>query len=166
MSIPFHRNRVSFRPVSEQDDDFLFYVYATAREDELALTGWDATQKELFLKMQFIAQKQSYGAEYPDAEHNLIVLDTSTPIGRIVLKRSDVEFRLVDITILPEHRNKGIGTGLIREFVDEANVCRVPVRLHVLKHNRAISLYSRLGFKQIEDSGTHYFKERRPSSAP
>ncbi len=160
IKIPVHRSRVGFRAVTKQDDDFLYTLYATTRDDELTQTDWDDSQKEMFLKMQHDAQKQSYSAQYPNVEHKLIVLDATTPVGRIMLNRSDDEFRLVDISIVPEHRSKGIGTALISEFINEADGCGVPVRLHVFKYSRATTLYARLGFTQIEDAVTHHFMER------
>jgi GNAT superfamily N-acetyltransferase len=38
---------------------------------------------------------------------------------------------LVDIALLPEHRNAGIGTRLIRRLMDEAALAGKPVRPHV-----------------------------------
>ena len=41
----------TFRPIAPEDEDFLYRVYASTREDELALLDWDDDQKESFLKM-------------------------------------------------------------------------------------------------------------------
>ncbi len=75
------------RPVTAADEEFLFRVYAGTRQEEVAAWGWDTAQQNAFLRMQFTAQKRSYAASYPDAEHQLI-LESDEPVGRIiVLKR-------------------------------------------------------------------------------
>jgi hypothetical protein len=59
------KDNITFRPITENDMDFLYRVYASTREDELAVTDWDDAQKEEFLKMQFNAQHVYYQEHYP-----------------------------------------------------------------------------------------------------
>lgn len=73
------------------------------------------------------------------------------PIGRMIVAREDQELRLVDIALLAEHRNSGIGTRLIQELIAEAAKVGKPLRLQVLKSNPAARLYSRLGFLRMGD---------------
>ncbi|MBL8252187.1 MAG: GNAT family N-acetyltransferase, partial [Candidatus Competibacter sp.] len=54
------RPSLSLRPIAFEDCDFLFRVYASTRAEELALTGWDETQKQAFLAQQFEAQHHHY----------------------------------------------------------------------------------------------------------
>ncbi len=96
------------RPITPEDEDFLYRVYASTREDELAPLDWDDEQKESFLKMQFAAQHKFYTEQFPRAEFQVILLDQE-PIGRLYLDHRDDEIRLIDIALLPSHRNRGIG---------------------------------------------------------
>jgi ribosomal protein S18 acetylase RimI-like enzyme len=152
---------ITFRPAQPDDEPFLFRVYASTRADEMALSGWDATQQEAFLRLQFTAQKMAYGAQYPDAEHR-IILDDDRLIGRMLIARTENEIRLVDITLLPERRRAGIGTALIRNLQSEAASAGQPIRLRVMKSNRAALLYQRLGFSKSDESSTHFQMEWRP----
>lgn len=149
------------RRVLPDDEAFLYKLFCTTRIEEMAAWGWDAAQQETFLKLQFKAQRQHYEIAYPEAGQSILLLDNQ-PVGRILVFRSEWEFVLVDIALLPEKRGTGIGTGLILELLDEARKAGKPVRLHVEKHNRARRLYERLGFEVIEDTGVHFKMECRP----
>ncbi len=105
---------ISLLAASEQDDAFLFQVYASTRADEMALVNWTAEQKTAFLQMQFNAQRQHYRTYYPAATYQVIARE-DVPIGRLIVNRSPDEILLMDIALLPEQRNAGIGTALIRQ---------------------------------------------------
>ena len=49
--------KVSFRPVADEDDQFLFGVYKSTRLEEMAVVPWNEEQKRAFLLSQFEAQK-------------------------------------------------------------------------------------------------------------
>ncbi|MBC7910544.1 MAG: GNAT family N-acetyltransferase [Pyrinomonadaceae bacterium] len=150
---------VTLRPVEAGDQQFLFEVYAGTRRAELDAWGWDAAQQDAFLKMQFMAQHRAYEAQYPEADHSIILLDDQ-PIGRLFVARSSEWIQLTDIALLPAHRNHGIGAQLIRDLLDEAAKAGLPVRLQVLKNNPAAQLYERLGFRNTGESGMHFEMER------
>ena len=146
---------VTLRPVSEEDDDFLYQVYASTRREEVAAWGWDAVQQEAFLQMQFKAQRFSYEMDFERVRHSIVLLDDK-PVGRLLVNTSDSETRLIDIAILPEVRKTGIGTLLIEELKAQAMSEGKPIVLQVLKDNRgAIRLYERLGFIVTEDGAMY-----------
>ncbi|MFY9607462.1 MAG: GNAT family N-acetyltransferase [Blastocatellia bacterium] len=151
---------VTFRPVGPDDEAFLLEVYAGTRLDELAVTPWDESQREAFLRLQFAAQQQHYQNHFPEADHQLIMVD-ERPVGRIyVAKRSD-EVRILDIALLPEERNRGIGSFLIKEVMAEASKAGKPVRIYVESLNPSLKLFERLGFSGVQDIGTHFLLEWR-----
>lgn len=152
---------VELRPYRDEDEDFLFDLYASTRAKEVDEWGWDERQRVLFLEQQFKAQRQSYKTQYGDADHQ-IILDAGRSIGRMIVSRADDEYRLVDISLLPEHQNGGIGTRLLRRLVDEAFDAGKPVGLSVLKSNAAVVLYERLGFVVTGDDGLYLQMEARP----
>jgi ribosomal protein S18 acetylase RimI-like enzyme len=156
-------NFISLRPVSPDDEPFLLRVYASARADELVATGLDTASLEAFLRMQFTAQKLAYGAQFPNADHRIILRD-ELMIGRMLVDRRDDEIYLVDIIVLAEHRGEGTGTSLIRDLQREATDAGRPVRLRVMKTNRAVSFYERLGFSKIDESSTHFLMEWLPGA--
>jgi len=150
----------SLRPVSLDDQAFLFQVYASTRLEEVALVPWNDEQKQAFLQMQFNAQTQSYQREFPGAEY-LVILHDGVPAGRLTIERSDKAILLIDIALLPAYRNFGIGSGLIQDLKLEAQNTGKPLRLNVENFNPAFRLYERLGFEKIDEAGCYYCMEWR-----
>lgn len=150
---------VTLRSAESSDENFLFELYSGARAEEIAVWGWDSEQSEAFLRIQFRAQ-QAHHSEYANTDHR-IILDGERRIGRMLTSELDHEFRLVDIIILPEYRNAGIGAELIGELQKIAARSGKAVRLHVEKSNRAQRLYKRQGFAIVSDAGSHYLMEWR-----
>jgi ribosomal protein S18 acetylase RimI-like enzyme len=143
---------LSLRPVSPADDAFLFELYASTRWD-IASLGLGDAQRELLLRGQWLAQRHGYLARYPHGEHQLVLLD-GLPSGRLWVAREPGELRLVDISLLPAHRGRGVGTGLLRALQQEATVAGKPLRLSVARDNPAWRLYARLGFKLVAEAET------------
>jgi GNAT superfamily N-acetyltransferase len=154
---------LSLRYVEPGDEQFLFQVYASTRLEELAPLGWSADQQLGFLTQQFNAQHHYYREHYADADFQIILLGDQ-PIGRIYVARWPDEFRLMDIALLPGHRNAGYGTRLIGELLEEAARASKPLRIHVEHFNPALRLYQRLGFVTIAVRGIHLFMERAPEA--
>jgi GNAT superfamily N-acetyltransferase len=152
---------LTLRPIRPEDEGFLSKVYASTRLDELAALGWSEAQREAFLRMQFRAQQQSYLAQFPMADFTLILRD-ECPIGRLYIERRADEMRGIDIALLPEYRQAGIGTAILQGLLAEAARDGKPFRIHVEKLNRAHRLYERLGFTTLDDNGAYRFMEWRP----
>lgn len=147
---------IRLQTAQPEDEDFLAQVYASSREEELAQVAWNDHQKAAFLKSQHEAQHHHYRAYYPNADFDLILLDGER-IGRIYVDRRIEEIRLMDIALLPEFRNRGIGTKLIRDLMDEATRSQKFIGLHVEQFNRAYQLYTRFGFQDVEMRGIYMF---------
>jgi ribosomal protein S18 acetylase RimI-like enzyme len=152
---------VALRPATAGDEPFLLDVYAGTRRAELAHVAWTDDEKAAFVRMQFAAQVQHYREHYTDTSYDVILLD-GQPVGRLYVARWPGEIRIVDIALLSEFCDQGIGTRLLRELQEEARVSGNPLRIHVERFNQALRLYERLGFRQIEDKGVYLFLEWRP----
>ena len=152
---------IRFRPIQEQDLPFLFQLYASTRAEELAVTPWSDEEKHAFLEMQFNAQHQFYQERFAAAQFDLILL-AEQPIGRLYLDRRDDEIRIIDIALMPEQRNRGIGGQLLSDLLNEAAQAELPLRIHVEQNNPALRLYQRLGFQHVEENGVYYLMEARP----
>jgi ribosomal protein S18 acetylase RimI-like enzyme len=148
------------RETVPEDEAFLFQVYLSSRGDDLTEMGWDAERVRNFLETQYAAQQRFLKANYPQGEDRIITLDTQ-PIGRIVVERNDQEIRVVDIALLPQYRNSGIGTYLIRELLTEAARLGKPFRTQVIRSSAALGLFERLGIVKIGETGSHYQMEWR-----
>jgi GNAT superfamily N-acetyltransferase len=150
---------VRLRTATADDRAFLFEVFRTTRDDELALTDWTELEKDAFLDTQFRAQEAHYREAYPDGRF-LVVSHGGEPIGRLSLARLADELRVVDIGLLPAWRGRGIGSALLAGVLAEADAACLAVRLHVEPWSPAKRLYSRLGFRTLELRGIHEFMER------
>ena len=150
---------LTIRPVTAGDDEFLLSVYDSTRAEELAQAQWAEGQREAFLKWQFDLQRGEYEARFPDAEYDVIVID-GKPAGRMWIGRTEEEIRLLDIALLPEFQNRGAGTILIRQLIEEAKTTGKRLRHMVFVLNDdATRFYDRLGFVVIDDLGGYKHME-------
>ena len=149
---------ISARLVQPEDALFLLELYASVRADELALVPWTIEQKQAFLSMQFAAQQDHYQKEYPGASHE-IILSTDRPIGHLYVARLADEIRIIDFTILPDERNAGVGSFLLRRLLQEAASCRKVVRIYVEEFNPSFRLFERMGFASVDKQGIHVLLE-------
>lgn len=147
------------RPICDADLPFLFRLYASTREEELAGVEWPAEQKEAFVRQQFEAQHAWYQENYAGASFDVIEVD-GEPAGRLYVARWENEVRIVDVSLLPEHRGRGLGGALLAELFAEADAAGKPVSVHVERFNPALRLYHRLGFVFREDKGVYLLLER------
>lgn len=152
---------LALRPVNMADESFLYEVYCSTRQDELALVDWSEADKEAFLQMQYQAQRQGYLQQFPTADWQVVLLD-DVPIGRLIVDRRPQEVGLMDIALLPPYRSQGIGTKLIKQVMSEATRRQIPVRLYVSKINeQAFRFYEHLKFTTIGETGLHFWMEWR-----
>ncbi|HYP00246.1 MAG TPA: GNAT family N-acetyltransferase [Pyrinomonadaceae bacterium] len=158
-------SQVALRAVQQADEDFLLQVYAASRADELALVPWDEEQKRAFVRQQFEAQHAQYFERFPDAEYS-IILYKERPVGRFWIGRTPEQIRLLDIAILPEFQNQGVGAALLKTLLAESEAAGKPLRHMVFKMNTAaFRFYERFGFSPIEDVGAYIHMERRPTTS-
>ncbi len=152
---------VTLHLVAADDEAFLYQVYASTREEELAQLRWTEAEKTAFLRMQFTAQHHYYHEHFPGASFQIILLDGHS-IGRLYVSRSANEILVIDIALLPEYRSRGIGGAILREILAEAAQSGKPVHIHVEHFNRALRLYERLGFSKIGGDSVYSLMEWRP----
>lgn len=147
-------NHYSLRPVRKEDDSLIKSIYGHTRTQELSrAVDWSEDQKAAFISHQHAAQSDYYRKVYPDADYSIIMVG-DTPAGRLYVERHVIEhnIRIIDIAILPEYRNLGIGAYFLKQLQDEAKKSNKILSIHVEKFNRALQLYERLGFKVIKET--------------
>lgn len=115
-----------------------------------------AAQAGTLMRMQFLARRQSYGADFPGSLP-AIVLRCEEIVGTLwVAGRAD-EYRVVDIAILNAFRGNGIASALVRALIEEARSGGKVVCSSVAKSN-AVSLrfHERLGFAIRGEDAVYY----------
>jgi ribosomal protein S18 acetylase RimI-like enzyme len=145
----------SLRHATAADLPWLCRLYATTRSEEMAQVPWPDMLKQAFLGEQFALQHRHYVAHYGDSDF-LVLENGSGPVGRYYLQRTAPDYLLVDISVWPQMRNRGLGRALIEASQAEAGAQGRGMHLHVLQHNLAAQrLYARLGFVATDTRGTH-----------
>ncbi len=154
---------ITLRVASDDDAAFLLKVYASTRDDEMSMVPWSDEQKETFLRFQFEGQHNFYHEQFPDASYD-IILEDDEPIGRLYVRREAAEIGIMDITVLPERRNRGMGTSLVRTLLNEGAETNKRVCIWVESYNPSIRLFERLGFSKAQEDGVNWLMERRPEN--
>jgi ribosomal protein S18 acetylase RimI-like enzyme len=156
---------ITVRLEQPQDQAFLYELYASTRQEELEAWGWPLEMRDAFLGLQFKASQAQHQA-FSGAEFHIVMVD-GVNAGRMIIHRTREELHLVDIALLPCHRNAGLGAALMQRVLGEAAGSKKPLRLHVLKGNRAARFYQRLGFAAIGETEMHVQMEwRAPAVEP
>ena len=161
---PHRRAGITFRSITDEDRDFLCALYASTRAEELAPVPWPEEAKRAFLAQQFQLQHTHYRNTYADADFWLILAD-GEPVGRIYVQRTETELRVIEVSLVPAWRGRGLGSSLFAELIDEARRTQREITLHVESFNPARRLYARLGFRFIENRGVYDLMSWSPPAA-
>lgn len=137
--------RCTLRPATDGDRSFFWQVHHTALRAPVEATwGWDDTFQERY-----------FNESFSTSDHSVVIVDGVAAGFICVIPQHDYLY-LAKIALLPDYQGKGLGTELVRTVLDQARRLGLPVRLQVLKANRARALYERLGFTEWGETNTHY----------
>ncbi|RYE81586.1 MAG: GNAT family N-acetyltransferase [Oxalobacteraceae bacterium] len=115
------------------------------------------------------------GITFDEAEHlarvmyrfesSELLLIGNEAVGLLKLVREGQAWELIQVQLVPKLQRLGLGAGLLREVIAEAEVAGATLSLSVLKENPARSLYERLGFVVEGEDSHEYIMSRlaRPS---
>ncbi len=134
----------TLEPLTAADGDFRMEVFrATIKPYLDDLFGWDeATQTAIILD------------QLKGASHSAIVTGGQR-VGIVQVEASEDAISLRQIEILPRFQGRGIGTAMVRSFMDRCGRKGKLLTLHVFKSNTAaLRLYGRLGFR-VSGQGEH-----------
>jgi ribosomal protein S18 acetylase RimI-like enzyme len=144
---------LALRSRAPEDREFLWSLHRETMQDYVGKTwGWDDN-----------LQRERFDEKF-DPELLQIIEYDSQPIGYISARRPGTEIFLATIEIALAFQNRGVGTRLISNLLNEADWLRIPVKLLVLKVNPARRLYERLGFQCTSETSTHFAMKREPRS--
>lgn len=153
--LSFEDMGLMLRPVNAGDEEFVYQVYASTREAEMALVDWPAEQKAAFLRMQVNAQTDHYKNYYSNAQYR-VIQRAGVSLGRLITEQLPDSILVIDIALLPQYRGTGIGTAVMKYVMGEATQIGVPVILRVEYFNPALKLYERLGFVKTGEMWSIY----------
>ena len=145
MAVP----EVSLRPATAADTEF---ACDTTRETmrEYTVATWGEWKED--------DARRRVAEHIAAGETRIIELD-GVPVGIQTVTREPDCIRLLQLFIRPGHQNRGLGSQLIQQLLDQARAEGLPLRLRVLRVNPAFALYQRLGFKVVQEAPERYFME-------
>jgi len=153
---------VQLRPATENDAGFLRRLFFTIRAPEFQLAGLVGPQLEMLLGQQYQAMRTHYDRVYPDAQYVIFERDDE-PVGYQATLDTET-LHLLDIALVPEWQNQGLGTLRMRALQQQATESGKPLTLTVEKFNPALRLYQRLGFVVYDDSDVYQRMRWTPSA--
>src|SRR6185295_981280 len=98
----------ALRPALPADADFEHRLYASTRDDLRPLGP------EVFdglVGMHSRAQSMSIRLEHPQAERKIVMVQDA-PVGRLIVDASGKYVEVIDVALLPEYRNCGLGASV------------------------------------------------------
>ena len=143
------------RPADAEDQQLVYDITREASRDLVVrqFGRWDeAFQSEHFRK------------RWRPGRHSILIFK-GTVVGCLAIEFHPQCLFLAELQIKPEYQNRGFGTRILEECMLAARKKMQPLKLRVLRANRARLLYERLGFVRTFQSATHYFMEWRPQTA-
>jgi len=155
---------VTLRPETESDASFILDLFLSTREE---LPGWREllpAQRTEILKSQSAHQVHHYRTTFPNAWFTIVEVN-NRPAGRLYVNQTQNELRVIDISLLPEYRQNGIGTQLIKNIQAESIRTQTPILLHVEIESKARGFYTHLGFHELKSNSTHTAYVWQPSKS-
>lgn len=152
---------LSLRLEQPDDQPLLRALFVASRAAELACMNWPEQKVQWFIDMQIAARDREYDTRYAGARREIVECD-GISAGRLMIHETEELLSLIDIALLADFQNRGIGTKLINGLQQEACAKAKPIRLHALSGSRPALLYARLGFTPLADDGIYTTMEWRP----
>lgn len=146
---------LTWRPEAPDDAAFLEALYVSVRWEEVQALPWPDDARRAFLRSQFAAQRTHYAAAWRESSGFHLLLDEGRPIGRLYLHDTGTDIRVIDISLVPERRGRGIGGALLAAVLEAAASSGRTASIHVEQFNPAQRLYRRLGFRDVHQDGPY-----------
>jgi len=144
---------VQTRIATPQDEPFLRRLFFAVRAPEFQAAGLSPEQLDELLGQQYKAMRSHYDQVFADAEYRIIEADGESIGYEATVDRDTIH--LLDIALMPEWRNQGIGTARMELLQERARQSGKSLTLSVEKFNPALRLYERLGFRFAADMGIY-----------
>ncbi len=144
------------------DANFILTLFCEVKATELYADSWPQQIRERLVAQQFTAFEQSVQNRYPSSEDYIIVHD-SERVGRLQINNDVQSIRVINLSLLPAYRNKGIGADILKGIIREADSTGREVLFEVDKVNPAATLYRRLGFEACKEDALKYVMRYAPS---
>ena len=137
---------ISYRDINlDVDFEFCRNVHHAAYRDVVIrqFGSWDESMQDGFFREGLNR-----------APHKIVEID-GVPIGVVSTEIKTDCLYLSELQLLPEYQGRGIGSVIVKKQMEIAKSLNLPLRLVVLRENRAQDLYRRLGFRTTSTTEIH-----------
>ena len=141
--------KITRRAATDFDIDFARDAHHRAYRDVVTrqFGVWDEARQDEF-----------FDRGWASAEHHILLCD-GVPCGYVSVDQFADYNHVRLLVVLPEYQGRGIGSAFLWEVIEEARSRQVPVKLRVLRENRALQFYQRFGFREYDRTETHILME-------
>ncbi len=120
----------------------------TLKEHIEKIWGWNEPLQDDFFKQEF------------DSNLIQIIQVSQNNVGYLILHENKESVYVVELLILPEFQNRGLGTQILKDIIAQTEQLNLNLKIGVFKVNtRAKDLYLDLGFVLRDQTDTHYLME-------
>jgi len=103
-------------------------------------------------------QRNYFDEKWKGAAYQIILVEDH-PVGTFWTVEEKDHILVREIQVLPEFQGRRIGTTLMKRLLKNAKTRQLPVRLGLLKANRARHFYERLGFRVYAETENRFYKQ-------
>ena len=134
------------RPASPEDFEFARKTHHESYRDVVVkqFGSWDEKQQDDF-----------FTTAWKGSPHEILSMDGEL-CGYFSMEETPDAIELHELVLLPKFQGKGIGGKLLSSTIEIAKLKNKPLHLEVLKENKAVELYRKLGFVETDETATHY----------
>ncbi|KAB3525748.1 GNAT family N-acetyltransferase [Alkaliphilus serpentinus] len=137
------------RDISIEDKEFIYCTKKSSIYDFVKKTwGWDEAY-----------QMRDFHSDFNLTDFKIIALNKKD-IGFIQTNESEIMINIIEIHVIQEYQGHGIGSSIIKSIIEQAAKDNKTITIGCFKDNlRAKELYTKLGFKVIATTDTHFNME-------
>jgi predicted GNAT family N-acyltransferase len=119
-------------------------------------------RKRVFVDEQKVPSDLEYD-EFENESHHYLLFFNDEPIATARWRKTDEGIKLERFAMLPDFRNKGLGSEILKRVLRDVSPLGMKIYLHA--QIMAVSYYERLGFKKkgnvfVEAGIEHYLMEK------
>jgi GNAT superfamily N-acetyltransferase len=145
--MPGQHGTAQLRPAHALDEAFLYEVFCTTWAHRVAALPNQNLARHV-LRIQHIAQEREFSSRHPDHQ-KLVVLVGNEPAGRLYLDDDGASMQLLDLTLIPRFRGRGLGSGIVSGVCEQAAAGGRTLKVRVVRADATATGLWSPGFRRV-----------------